>query len=171
MHDPDLVVMDEPTAGLDPLMQREFNEFLRAEADRGTTAFMSSHGLGEVRRVCDRVGVLRAGQLVAIEAVEDLLRRTGKTVRIRAAEPLDADALAVEGAHDVEVHEVEDDGGDGGFVFGGEDRIVAEATLTFTGDVNRLLEAVAAYDLVDLEVEEAPLEDVFMRFYGGQPDA
>ena len=170
MHDPDLVVMDEPTAGLDPLMQREFNEFLRAEAERGTTAFMSSHVLGEVRRVCDRVGVLRAGRLVAIEDVEDLLRRTGKTVRIRAAEPIDPGSLAIEGAHDVEVHAVEDDGADE-FLFGMQARIVAEATLTFTGDINRLLAVVADYDLVDLEVEEAPLEDVFMRFYGGHADA
>ncbi|MDZ7700951.1 MAG: ABC transporter ATP-binding protein [Halobacteriales archaeon] len=90
MHDPDLVVMDEPTSGLDPLMQREFNEFLRAEQERGTTVFMSSHVLGEVRQVCDRVAVLRAGKLVAIEAIEDLLRRSGKTVRLRAAEPVDA---------------------------------------------------------------------------------
>ncbi|MFB6354402.1 MAG: ABC transporter ATP-binding protein [Halobacteriales archaeon] len=174
MHDPDLVVMDEPTAGLDPLMQREFNEFLREEVARGTTAFMSSHVLGEVRRVCDRVGILRAGQLVAIETVEDLLRRSGKTVRLRAAEPIDPAALDFEGVHDAEVHAVEEDGEAAaeadGFVFG-DNRIVAEATLTFTGDINRLLDVVADYDLVDLEVEEAPLEDVFMRFYGGQPDA
>jgi ABC-2 type transport system ATP-binding protein len=172
MHDPDLVVMDEPTAGLDPLMQREFNDFLRAEQDRGTTAFMSSHVLGEVRRVCDRVAILRAGKLVAIEAVEDLLRRSGKTVRLRAAEPIDAAALDLEGVHDAEVHAVEhEDDGAGGFVFGGDNRIVSEATLTYTGDINRLLDVVAEYDLVDLEVEEAPLEDVFMQFYGGQPDA
>jgi ABC-2 type transport system ATP-binding protein len=66
MHDPDLVLLDEPTAGLDPLMQRRFEEFVRAERDAGTTVFFSSHVLGEVRRVCDRVGVLRAGRLVAV---------------------------------------------------------------------------------------------------------
>ena len=173
MHDPDLVIMDEPTSGLDPLMQRSFNEFIAAEQERGTTVFMSSHVLGEVRRVCDRVAVLRAGRLVTIEAVENLLRRSGKTVRLRAAEPIDPAALEFDGVHDAEVHAVDHDGeaDEGGFVFGGEARIVSEATLTYTGDINRLLDVVAAYDLVDLEVEEAPLEDVFMRFYGGRHDA
>ena len=171
MHDPDLVVMDEPTAGLDPLMQREFNEFVREEVDRGTTMFMSSHVLGEVRRVCDRVGILRAGKLVAIEDIEDLLRRSGKAVRLRAAEPIDPEALDVEGVHDAEVHAVDHDDEDDGFIFGGERRIVSEATLTYTGDINALLDAVSGIDLVDLDIEEAPLEDVFMRFYGGRGDA
>jgi ABC-2 type transport system ATP-binding protein len=173
MHDPDLVIMDEPTSGLDPLMQREFNEFVREEQARGTTVFMSSHVLGEVRRVCDRVGILRAGKLVAIEDIEALLRRSGKTVRLRAAEPISPEALDFDGTHDVEVHDVDDDeaSDDIGFVFGGGDRIVTEARFTHTGDINELLEVVGRYDLVDLEIEEAPLEDVFMRFYGGQADA
>ncbi len=172
MHDPDLVILDEPTSGLDPLMQREFNEFVREEQGRGTTVFMSSHVLGEVRQVCDRVGILRAGQLVAIEDIEDLLRRSGKTVRLRAAEPIDPAALELAGVHDAEVHAVDhEDDGAGEFVFAGENRIVSEATLTYTGDINELLDVVGRYDLVDLDVQEAPLEDVFMRFYGGHADA
>ena len=171
MHDPDLVIMDEPTSGLDPLMQQEFNTFIREEQARGTTVFMSSHVLGEVRRVCDRVGILRAGKLVAIEEIESLLRRSGKTVRLRAAEPISATALDFDGTHDIEVHDVDDDDGEGEFVFGGADRIVTEARFTHTGDINELLDVVGQYDLVDLEIEEAPLEDVFMRFYGGQADA
>ena len=170
MHDPDLVVMDEPTAGLDPLMQREFEAFARDEVDRGTTLFMSSHALGEVRRVCDRVGILRAGKLVTVEEVDDLLRRSGKAVRVRAAEPIAPEALEFEGVHDPEIHAL--DGGEAGseFVFRG-DRVATEATFTYTGDVNRLLEVVSRYDVVDVDIDEAPLEDVFMRFYGGQPDA
>ncbi len=171
MHDPDLVILDEPTSGLDPLMQREFNEFVREEQSRGTTVFMSSHVLGEVRQVCDRVGILRAGQLVAIEEVEDLLRRSGKTVRLRAAEPIDPAALELEGVHDAEVHAVDHDESDGGFVFGTDSRIASEATLTYTGEINQLLEVVGQYDLVDVDIEEAPLEDVFLRFYGGGNDA
>ena len=171
MHDPDLVVMDEPTAGLDPLMQREFNDFIREEAERGTAVFMSSHVLSEVRRVCDRVAILRAGRIVTVETVEDLLRRSGKAVRLRAAEPIAPEALDFEGVHDAEVHAVDGGGEDGGeFVFRG-DRLATEATFTYTGDINDLLEVVARYDVVDLDVDEAPLEDVFMRFYGGQADA
>ncbi|QLG29690.1 ABC transporter ATP-binding protein (plasmid) [Halorarum halophilum] len=153
MHDPDLVVLDEPTSGLDPLMQRRFEEFVRAERDRGVTVFFSSHVLGEVRRVCDRVGVLRDGRLVTTERVADLLGRSGKVVRVRAAEALTAANFDFAGAHDVDVH-------------GSDGDAVAEASLTYTGDVNALLERLARFDLVDLAVEEAPLEDVFMRFYG-----
>jgi ABC-2 type transport system ATP-binding protein len=145
MHDPDLVIMDEPTSGLDPLKQGLFNEFLRGERDRGKTVFFSSHILGEVRRVCDRVGVIREGQLVALEDVDTLLRRGGKRVRVHTATGLDT--VDLDGAVDVESL---DDG----------------VQFTFAGDYNDLLAFLATHDVVDLEVEEPPLEDVFMHFYG-----
>ena len=186
MHDPDLVVMDEPTSGLDPLMQREFNEFLRTERRRGTTVFFSSHVLSEVRQVCDRVGILRDGRLVTVESVEELLDRSGKFVRLRASGSLDPDALDVEGAHELRIDTVETDGSradatataDGVLSSeasqGSSDRrsdggnVVTEATFTYTGDVNDLIERLASLPLLDLDVEEAPLEEVFMRFYGGE---
>jgi ABC-2 type transport system ATP-binding protein len=148
MHDPDLVVMDEPTSGLDPLKQEAFNRFLRAERDRGKTVFFSSHVLGEVRRVCDRVGIIRAGRLVAVEDVEELLARGGKRVRVHTEEPLTAAALGVDGVVD----------------FAAEGR---EAQFTFTGDYDALFEALAARRVVDIEIDEPPIEDVFMHFYGG----
>ena len=67
MHDPELVIMDEPTSGLDPLKQSEFNAFVREQRDRGMTVFFSSHVLSEIQRVCDRVGIIREGKLVALE--------------------------------------------------------------------------------------------------------
>ncbi|QLD89815.1 ABC transporter ATP-binding protein [Natronomonas salina] len=147
MHDPDLVVMDEPTAGLDPLKQERFNEFLRAERDRGTTVLFSSHVLSEVRRVCDRVGILRGGSLVALEDVGTLLARGGKRVRVQFADPPAASAFAGDGVVDVE-------------------RAGEALQFTFTGDYNDLLDRLAAYDVVDVEIAEPPLEDVFMHFYG-----
>jgi ABC-2 type transport system ATP-binding protein len=155
MHDPDLVVMDEPTSGLDPLNVQQFNEFLRGEQESGTTVFMSSHQLGEVRRVCDRVGVIREAELVTTERVDDLLRRSGKLVRLRAADDVGAGEFDLEGAHDVEVRAA--DGDDG----------ATEVRFTYTGDVNPLVDRVGEHDLLDLDVEEAPLDEVFMRFYGG----
>ncbi|SDM91107.1 ABC-2 type transport system ATP-binding protein [Halogranum gelatinilyticum] len=152
MHDPDLVIMDEPTAGLDPIKQERFNEFLRAERDRGTTVLFSSHILGEVRRVCDRVGVIRNGTLVALEDVGTLLERGGKLVRVHTADPLDAADLDFDGVVDLE-------------------RAGNEARFTFTGDYNDLVALLAAYDVVDLDIEEPPLEDVFMHFYGEEEDA
>jgi ABC-2 type transport system ATP-binding protein len=148
MHDPDLVVMDEPTSGLDPLKQESFNGFLREERRRGLTALFSSHILGEVRRVCDRVGIIRAGELVAVEQIDTLLGRGGKRVRVHLAEGETLGDFAAEGVLDLERFE------DG-------------AQFTFTGDYNDLVAALAEYDILDLEIEEAPLEDVLMHFYGG----
>jgi ABC-2 type transport system ATP-binding protein len=146
MHDPELVVMDEPTSGLDPLKQEAFNEFIRAERDRGKTVFFSSHILGEVRRVCDRVGVIREGELVALEEIDALLRRGGKRVRVHARTDLDLAELG-DAAVDAE---------------GFEDGV----QFTFTGDYNELVAFLDGHDVVDLEIEEPPIEDVFMHFYG-----
>jgi ABC-2 type transport system ATP-binding protein len=157
MHDPDLVIMDEPTSGLDPLMQAEFNEFVRAERDRGTTVFMSSHVLGEVRRVCDRVGIIRAGRLTTVERVEDLLDRGGKTVRLRAAGTVTEEDVDLDGVHDLEVRRV--DGATDG---------ETELGFTYTGRINDLVSALSSLDLLELDVAEAPLEDVFMGFYADE---
>jgi ABC-2 type transport system ATP-binding protein len=148
MHDPDLAVLDEPTTGLDPLLQETFHRFLREERERGTTVFLSSHTLPAVRRSCDRVGVIRAGELVAIEPVEDLLDRSGKRVTLRVAESVDADAFDVPGVSDLRVDEA--------------------VRFTYTGGYDRLVELLGRYTIRDLEIEEAPLEDVFMAFYGAE---
>jgi ABC-2 type transport system ATP-binding protein len=147
MHDPDLAILDEPTAGLDPLKQERFNRFLREERDRGTTVFFSSHILGEVRRVCDRVGIIRGGELVALEDIDDLLNRGGKRVRVHTAEPLAREELALDGVVEFE-------------------SVGRESQFTFAGDYNRLVAALADHDIVDLEIDEPPIEDVFMHFYG-----
>ncbi|MGM0398200.1 MAG: ATP-binding cassette domain-containing protein [Halobacteriota archaeon] len=151
MHDPDLVVMDEPTRGLDPLMQERLNTFLRAEREAGTTVLFSSHVLGEVRRVCDRVGIIREGQLVALENIESLLRKGGKRVRITTDEPVHVESLDLDGVIEVE-------------------QVGRVTRFTFTGDYNRLLETLSAYSLVDMEIEEPPLEEVFMHYYGDDDD-
>lgn len=151
MHDPALVIMDEPTSGLDPLKQERLNSFLKTEQEAGTTILFSSHILGEVRRVCDRVGIIRDGELVALENVESLLQKGGKRVRLHTDEPLGNDDLSLEGILDVE-------------------QVGTVTTFTFTGDYNRLLELLSSYSLVDMEIEEPPLEEVFMHYYGDVDD-
>jgi len=163
MHDPDLLVMDEPTSGLDPLMQSRFNEFVRAEKRAGKTFFLSSHVLSEVRRVCDRVGILRDGRLVTVERVESLLDRSGKFVRARVVGELGAEDLDFDGVHDPTVTAIEA-GPELSSV--PDDETITEVTFTFTGDINDLLGRFGRERLLDLDLEEAPLEDVFMRFYG-----
>lgn len=163
MHDPELVILDEPTGGLDPLMQQRFNDHVRTVSGRGTTVFFSSHVLSEVRQVCDRVAILRGGRLVATEPIESLLGRSGKFVRARVLGTVPEGAFDGEAVHDLDRNRVED--GAEQFL-ADENAAVTEVSFTYTGDINGLLEELAAYRFVDLDVEEAPLEEVFMRFYG-----
>ncbi|WP_255171389.1 ABC transporter ATP-binding protein [Natrononativus amylolyticus] len=145
MHDPDLVIMDEPTSGLDPLKQEAFNEFVRAE--RGTTIFFSSHVLSEVRRVCDRVGILREGRLVGLEDVETLLDQGGKRVRVQTSDEASSELTALDGVIDVST-----------FADG--------VQFIYTGDYNALLRELASHDVREVDISEPPLEDVFMHYYG-----
>ncbi|NHX36843.1 MULTISPECIES: ABC transporter ATP-binding protein [Halolamina] len=163
MHDPDLVILDEPTNGLDPLVKHQFAEFLRAERDRGVTVFLSSHILSEVRRLCDRVGIIREGRLVTVDPVDSLLRRTGKVVRLHSAEPIPVEFVDLDGVHDLETTVSDGRGVDPEAAF-------TECTFTFTGDINELLDRLPDHEMVDVSIEEAPLEDVFLRFYGGEGD-
>jgi ABC-2 type transport system ATP-binding protein len=153
MHDPELIVMDEPTAGLDPLMQRRFEEFVREEKADGKSLLVSSHVLSEVRRICDRVGIIRNGKIVTVEAVEDLVHRSGKTVRLLVADEVDEGDLALEGVHDPKIAPLETEE-------------ITQVQFTYTGEVNALVSLLEGFDLVELDVEEAPLDQVFMQFYG-----
>ena len=147
MHDPDLVIMDEPTSGLDPLKQERLNTFLREEQAAGTTVFFSSHVLAEVRRACDRVGIIRDGRLVALEDVDSLLRKGGKRVRIHTDEPLSRAAIDLDGIVEFE-------------------QVGTVTRFTFTGDYNDLVAALSETSIVDMEIDEPPLEEIFMHFYG-----
>jgi ABC-2 type transport system ATP-binding protein len=120
------------------------------------TVFFSSHVLSEVRRLCDRVGIIREGRLATIEPIDALLERTGKSVRIHADESIPLDALDVAGVHDLETAGRNGETTDA----------FTECTFTFTGDINTLLGRLGEYTLLDLSIEEAPLEDVFLQFYG-----
>ncbi|WP_158057866.1 ABC transporter ATP-binding protein [Halorussus halophilus] len=153
MHDPDLVIMDEPTSGLDPLMQDHFYDFIESEQERGTTFFFSSHILSEVRKVCDRVGIIREGHLVEMEDIEELLDRSGKKVRLKVERSVTPEEFDFEGVH--------------GFELNGEN---GEAEFMFTGAYDDLLDHLQTYHVRDLDIEEAPLEDVFMRFYGEETE-
>lgn len=177
MHDPDLVIMDEPTSGLDPLMQERFYEFIRDEKAKGKTFFFSSHILSEVQKICDRIGIIRNGHLVELEDVETLLDRGGKRVSVRVAGPVEAEAFDIPGSHDVAITSDEQPAQPVTANGGETDQSSAEksthsghegtsVSFTYTGDYNTLLSHLTEYDLLDLDIADAPLEDVFMRFYG-----
>ncbi len=103
-HQPELLILDEPTSGLDPLMQEEFLSLVREERERGCAVFLSSHELDEVERVCDRVGIIRGGRLIAVERVDDLLGKAQRRrVEVEFAGPVDLeDVRALPGVVEAE---------------------------------------------------------------------
>ncbi|MFB6352649.1 MAG: ATP-binding cassette domain-containing protein [Halobacteriales archaeon] len=156
---PDLLVLDEPSTGLDPNGAREMRDIVREENDRGATVFFSSHILGQVEAVCDRVGILRDGRLVAEDSVEGLREAVGTEARLRVSvDTLPDGALedvrAVEGVSEARVE-------DGSLVVHCQD-----AAKT---DVLAAIEAAGA-SVEDFETEEASLEDLFVAYTAGEEE-
>jgi ABC-2 type transport system ATP-binding protein len=144
-HDPELAILDEPSEGLDPLMQRSFYEILEELRAAGRTIFFSSHILSEVERICDRVAIVRKGRLVALEDVGSLLARRKRQVEMRVdGDPPMLDFVA--GVSDVHVS---------------GDRL----TCMLEGDVAPFLAAIAFAKVHDLTIEPARLEDAFLEYY------
>jgi len=146
-HDPPLVVLDEPSEGLDPMMQETLNDLLEDTRRRGHTVFLSSHVLSEVERVCDRIGLLREGRLVLVSTVADIRRLAPRRVRVVFGADVAADRLAAPpGCETLEAG-------------------ARTWTLAATGPLGALVQAVAGLPVADLEVSEPHLEDVLVRYY------
>lgn len=148
MNRPQVLIMDEPSVGLDPLMQREFQAMVREAAAEGRCVFLSSHTLSEVQRVADRVGIIRRGHLVAVESVEDLRSKAIRQVDLHFSEPVDASAFErVPGVRTLDV-------------------LNSRVTMSFDGHMDELLRAATSgHTLVDISTEEADLEEVFLEYY------
>lgn len=148
MSRPELIIMDEPSSGLDPLVQREFQAMMREVAAEGRTVFLSSHTLSEVQRVADRVGIIRNGYLVDVETVDDLRSKSIRTVELRFDTPVEASVFEeVPGVRDVTVAD-------------------HHATMSFDGKMDTLLRvATDRYTLVDVNTQEADLEEIFLEYY------
>jgi ABC-2 type transport system ATP-binding protein len=150
-HDPELAILDEPSEGLDPLMQRAFYEILEDLRNEGRTIFFSSHILSEVERICDRVAIVRHGRLVALEDVGSLLARRKRNVEIQ----FDGEAPALDGLTGVSDVRVTGD----------------RLTCRLEGDVAPFLRAIAATHVRDLTIEPARLEDAFLEYYADDLEA
>jgi ABC-2 type transport system ATP-binding protein len=144
-HDPELAILDEPTEGLDPLMQRAFYTILDDLRADGRTIFFSSHVLSEVERVCDRVAIIRQGRLVALEEIGRLLARRKRNVEMRLSGP----APRFDGVAGVSGVETTD----------------GLLTCHLEGDVGPFLAAIAGAAITDLTIEPAHLEEAFLEFY------
>ncbi len=146
-HTPTLLILDEPTTGLDPLVQDTFLQMLREVRDQGRTVFLSSHILSEVERVCDRVAIVRGGSLAALETTESLLEKRRKRVTMAFAKPVDASAFAkLPGVSDVET--------DGNAV-----------RLRLRDGIDAVVKEAARHTLVDMTVVHPSLDEIFMGYY------
>ena len=145
LHSPKLLFLDEPTAGLDPLMQRRFFELIRRENARGVTVFFSSHILGEVQRLCNRVGIIREGSLVEVSDIRTLQQNNYKKVRV-TADGLNAASFDLPGVTDVQT--------ENGTVY-----------FLFKGDINSVLQRMNGVRVADVTIEEPTLEEIFMHYY------
>ncbi len=145
LHNPKVLFLDEPTLGLDPLMQRKFFKLIREENQRGVTVFFSSHILSEVQRLCNRVGIIREGRIVEISDIRTLQQNSYKKIRITARD-ISIEPLRVPGVTDLHQE---------------------NSTIHFyyKGDINRLLKILANFQVTDITIEDPSLEEIFMHYY------
>lgn len=147
MNKPELLILDEPTNGLDPLMQHEFYHLLDETRKEGRTIFLSSHIMPEVEKVCDRVGIIRQGKLVTVETIEALKAKTLRRLEIHFARAIPGDSFAgISGVVDVKV----------------KDGLL---TCSVSGSLDALVKAASRFEVVDIVSHEATLEEIFMTFY------
>jgi ABC-2 type transport system ATP-binding protein len=150
MHKPQLLILDEPTTGLDPLLQQTFNQMMREVRDEGRTVFLSSHILAEVQAICERVGIVRDGQLKAIERVTDLTHAKFHWVTVQFRERVNPVVLsAIDGVSELST-------------------VNGDHTMRFKliGDHDALIKALSQQYVVRMETREPTLEEIFLTFYG-----
>jgi ABC-2 type transport system ATP-binding protein len=148
MHRPDLLVMDEPTQGLDPLVQQTFYALLDEERVRGTTIFLSSHVMPEVERVCDRVGIVREGRLATVSDIGELKAHVRRRIELHFDGPAPADAfVGLPGVRDLRAH------GD-------------ELSLEIEGTVDPVIKEAARHTVVNVATREPSLEELFLAYFG-----
>jgi len=144
MHGPELLILDEPTSGLDPIMQQVFFEILKEEKEKGTTIFYSTHILNEISKICDRVGIIKAGKLLKIEPIKELIDKnlTYVTITSKDIEKIIKD-LKLENINKI------------------------DHTINFknTLDSNTLIKKLGKYQIDKILIEPAPIEDIFMHYY------
>jgi len=147
MHRPELLILDEPNSGLDPLVQQEFHTMIDEVRDDDRTVFLSSHTLSEVERVADRVGIIREGELIVVERVDELKRKAIRRIEFEFTGPVPADLFTgVPGVHSAQIDH-------------------RHAQVSFDGSVNGILKAAMTHEVVNLNSRESDLEEVFLTYY------
>jgi ABC-2 type transport system ATP-binding protein len=148
MHEPEVLILDEPIAGLDPLVQEAFHTLLAEVSAQGRTVFLSSHSLSEVERVTHRVAILREGRLVVVDSLDNLRKVAVQRLEIEFGEPVSAERFAaLPGVQSAST----------------EGRTL---TVTLEGSADAVIKAAAAFEVQSIHTREDDLEDIFLRYYG-----
>lgn len=149
MHEPQVLILDEPTGGLDPLMQEVFFELVRQAKERGATFFISSHNLAEVQKICDRVGFIREGRLIAEQTIGELADQAVQTYNISFGDDSPLPELRrIPGARV-------------------NTNTPHHVTVRLKGDLRPLFSVLARHKVISLERQEVGLEEEFLKFYKG----
>lgn len=151
LHEPELIILDEPTGGLDPLIQQKFFDLLREENQRGATILFSSHNLSEIQKLCHRVAIIKEGKIIVVEEIHNLIDHTYKRFTLEAAHPLDKKTFAkLPGISDLSISD-------------------GSVSFLYRGPVNAITKVIAGLDLKNMLVEDPDLEEIFLHYY--QPGA
>jgi ABC-2 type transport system ATP-binding protein len=149
-HKPPLLILDEPTTGLDPLMQNVFHELMREVRAEGRTVFLSSHNLPEVEAICDRVAIIRGGRIEATETVARLTHVTFRWLTLTMSESISPNGFnTINGVTDVSVE--------------GQ---TLRMKISGEADVDAVIKQAAAHTVTDLSVVQPTLEEIFLTYYG-----
>ena len=148
MTSPKLIIMDEPTSGLDPLIQQAFYDILKEENSRGATVFFSSHVLSEVQKLCDRVAILKEGQLIGIQSIKELRESGYKKVSLSAKEAIPRDFFDVSGIANY-----------------AETADKTSVSFMYNGNITAIIDKLHLLHLDDVLLEEPSLEEIFMHYY------
>ena len=145
LHQPKVIILDEPTSGLDPLMQQKFFNLIKEENKRGATVFFSSHILGEVQKMCNRVAIIKDGSIVNIQDIKTLQKDNYKKIEVSAVD-LDEKRFAVTGVSNL----TKDNGA---------------LKFFYKGDINQIMRIILEKEVSDVTIEEPTLEEIFMHYY------
>ena len=148
MTSPKLIIMDEPTSGLDPLIQQAFYDILKEENSRGATVFLSSHVLSEVQKLCDRVAILKEGQLIGIQSIKELRESGYKKVSLSAKEAIPRDFFDLSGIANY-----------------AETADKTSVSFMYNGNITAIIDKLHLLHLDDVLLEEPSLEEIFMHYY------
>jgi len=147
LHRPRLLILDEPTTGLDPLMQSVFFELLRSENQNGMTIFFSSHILSEVQMLCKRVAIIKEGRIIQLEDIDNLRKKQLKKVSVEFVSPGEKESIIIPGIEDLNT-------GPGNLL-----------TFMYSGDLNELIGLLSGKKLNNLMIEEPSLDEIFLHYY------